>query len=57
MQCDITCGGVNISPGEIVVADADGVIVSSADDLKEIIETAEIIMNVEASLVGAMSKG
>eukprot|EP01083_Nonionella_stella_P001839 5283_1 len=57
MQCDIDCGGVSVSPGEIVVADADGVIVAPADDLEEIIETAEIIMNVEASLVGAMSKG
>ncbi|WP_040978522.1 RraA family protein [Oceanobacillus jeddahense] len=37
----ITCGGVAVSPGDLIVGDADGVTVVAKDDILEVLEQAE----------------
>jgi len=44
LQVPIGCGGVEICPGDIVIGDADGVIVPDVEALENIIETAENIV-------------
>lgn len=41
VNCPITCGGVNVNPGDLVVADADGVTVVPRDKLEEALAAAE----------------
>lgn len=36
----IACGGISVNPGDIIVADADGVIVIPLKDAPEVLETA-----------------
>lgn len=38
---DITCGGVKVSPGDIIVADADGVAVVPRDEQEQVFEKAK----------------
>lgn len=41
VNCPITCGGVVVNPGDLVVADADGVTVVPRDKLEEALAAAE----------------
>lgn len=41
LQCDITCGGVVVHPGDWIMGDDDGVVVIPAERLEEIVEKAE----------------
>lgn len=41
VNCPITCGGVVVNPGDLVVADADGVTVVPKDKLEEALAAAE----------------
>ncbi|WP_338448773.1 RraA family protein [Niallia oryzisoli] len=40
LQVPISCGGVSVSPGDIIVGDADGVIVVPAGKAEQILQTA-----------------
>jgi 4-hydroxy-4-methyl-2-oxoglutarate aldolase len=53
----ITVCGVEIRPGDIVCADADGVVVVPAAAAEQIAETAERIEKVEAGIVAAACAG
>ena len=57
MQVPITCGGVLISPGDIIIGDADGVIVSDLNSLEKIIESAENIVAKEEAIMTSMKNG
>ena len=57
LQVPIICGGVEISPGDIVIGDVDGVIVSDVDSLESIIETAENIVAKEEAIMTAIKNG
>lgn len=53
----ITCGGVRVQPGDLVVADDDGVVIASADRLRDAVADAERIELGERGLVAGMARG
>jgi 4-hydroxy-4-methyl-2-oxoglutarate aldolase len=53
----ITCGGVPINPGDVVIGDADGVVVVPADDVERVIELAEAREAKEARFRTALQGG
>lgn len=53
----INCGGVEVSPGDVVFGDSDGIIVATIDTVEALIDTAENIATVEHKLFLGMKEG
>jgi len=53
----VTCGGVLVHRGDIVVGDDDGVIVAAEDEMLEILPVAEAIHRAEADMLRRMAAG
>lgn len=53
----ISCGGVIVNPGDIVLGDADGVVVIKREDVKEVIKKAEERENFERRVIEELKKG
>lgn len=52
----ITCGGVTVNPGDIIVGDEDGVIVIPQERLKEVVEQALKIEETERKVTAELQK-
>ncbi|MFQ6038578.1 MAG: RraA family protein [Candidatus Aminicenantales bacterium] len=50
-QTQVTCGGVQVSPGDILFGDDDGVVVISQEDITHIMDGAESIQATEAKVL------
>lgn len=57
MQVTVTCGGANVSPGDVVVGDKDGIVVGSADTFAQLLETAREIQKAEEAIKQGISEG
>lgn len=53
----VSCGGVVVNPGDIVVGDADGVVVVPQGKAKEILALTEDIVRYETELLAKIQKG
>ena len=53
----VSCGGVTVLPGDIVIGDDDGLVVASEAELAEILPTAEAIQRSEAEALRRMAAG
>ena len=53
----IACGGVEVSPGDIVFGDDDGVLIAPADPIAAALETAELIGRSERAILAAQARG
>jgi 4-hydroxy-4-methyl-2-oxoglutarate aldolase len=53
----VTVGDVEILPGDLVVADRDGIVVVPADDYESVLVRAERIREIEASIAEAVAAG
>jgi 4-hydroxy-4-methyl-2-oxoglutarate aldolase len=53
----ISCGGVEVSPGDIVFGDDDGLLVAAADRIAAALETAELIGRSERAILAAQARG
>jgi 4-hydroxy-4-methyl-2-oxoglutarate aldolase len=53
----ISCGGVEVSPGDIVFGDDDGLMVAAADRIAAALETAELIGRSERAILAAQARG
>ncbi|MBL7083454.1 MAG: RraA family protein [Candidatus Aminicenantes bacterium] len=53
-QIKINCGGVPVSPGDIIFGDDDGIIVMSKEEVTEILDTAENIQRIEEKVLNKM---
>jgi regulator of RNase E activity RraA len=53
----IDCGGVRVSPGEIVFGDDDGLLIATADRITAALETAELIGRSELAILAAQARG
>lgn len=57
MQSKIECGGVDVSPGDLIVGDYDGVVVGNLATMETLISSAEDIAAVESSIIEKMNQG
>jgi regulator of RNase E activity RraA len=53
----ISCGGVSVSPGDLVMAGSDGVVVVPRDAAAEVLARAEAKMAREQEYVAAVRRG
>ena len=53
----ITCGGVHVRPGDVVVGDADGVVVVPLDRAEAVLDSLEAVRAAEAKAVAAVEGG
>lgn len=53
----IVCGGVLVNPGDIIVGDADGVVVIPRNKLDEVVQQALKIEEVEKKMTADLQKG
>lgn len=54
---EVKCGGVDVSPGDLIVGDCDGLVVGSIDTMEALIHVAENITSIERDLMIGMDKG
>ena len=53
----IACGGVEVSPGDIVFGDDDGLLIATAARIASALETAELIARSERAILTAQARG
>ena len=53
----VACGGVRVSPGDIVFGDDDGLLIAPADRIAAALETAETIGRSERAILAAQARG
>jgi 4-hydroxy-4-methyl-2-oxoglutarate aldolase len=53
----IVCGGVEVSPGDIVFGDDDGLLIAGAERIAAALETGELIGRSEQAILAAQEKG
>ena len=53
----IACGGVEVSPGDIVFGDDDGLLIAPAERIAAALETAELIARSESAILAAQARG
>lgn len=57
INCNISCGGVSISPGDLIIADEDGVVCVPFDDIEYVYEKTEKLVANEAKRVQEINDG
>jgi 4-hydroxy-4-methyl-2-oxoglutarate aldolase len=53
----VTFGGVEVSPGDIVFGDDDGLLIAAAERIAQALETAELIGRSERAILAAQARG
>ncbi len=53
----IACGGIEVSPGDIVFGDDDGLVITTAKRIEAALETAELIGRSERAILAAQARG
>lgn len=53
----VRCGGVSVSPGDLIRADTDGVVVIEWADVEAVLDHAESILEKEAHALQQMREG
>lgn len=53
-QVKINCGGVPVSPGDILFGDDDGIVVMSEEEITSILEFAESVQKIEGKVLKKM---
>ena len=53
----VTCGGVEVAPGDIVFGDDDGLVIATAERIAAALETAEAIGRAERAILSGIAAG
>jgi regulator of RNase E activity RraA len=53
----IVCGGVEVSPGDIVFGDDDGLLIAAAQRIGAVLQNAEVIASSERAILAAQARG
>lgn len=53
-QVKISCGGVSVSPGDIIFGDDDGIVVMSEEEMAATLEIAESVQKIEEKVLKKM---
>ncbi|QIS15113.1 RraA family protein [Nocardia arthritidis] len=57
LQISITCGGVPVAPGELIMADDEGVIVVDPKRVESLLDSAAATKEAEAKLIARLAAG
>jgi 4-hydroxy-4-methyl-2-oxoglutarate aldolase len=57
LRVSVHCGGIDVTPDDIVFGDDDGVVIAPAAQVEAALETAELIATKERALLAAMARG
>jgi len=57
INCNISCGGVSISPGDLIIADEDGTVCVPFEDVEYVLEKTEELVKNEIARVREIEKG
>ncbi|MBF6543689.1 RraA family protein [Nocardia brasiliensis] len=57
LQIPVTCGGVPVVPGDLILADEEGVIVVAPDRIETLLDDAAAVKEAEAGLVAKLAAG
>jgi 4-hydroxy-4-methyl-2-oxoglutarate aldolase len=53
----VVCGGVEVSPGDVVFGDDDGLLIATAERIAAALEAAELIGRSERAILAAQARG
>ena len=53
----VTCGGAQVTPGDIVFGDDDGLLIAAPERIAAALETAELIARSERAILAAQARG
>lgn len=56
-QITVSCGGVSVSPGDIIVGDDDGIVVMNEQEVSAILDAAESVQAIEGRVMKKMEEG
>jgi 4-hydroxy-4-methyl-2-oxoglutarate aldolase len=56
-EAEVECGGVIVSPGDIVFGDDDGLLIAASAQIEAALETAERIARSERAILAAQARG
>ena len=56
-QRAVVCGGVTVSPGDLVIGDRDGIVVVSEEELLALLPRAEEVQRTEAAVLERLEHG
>ncbi len=57
LQIPVKCGGVSVDPGDVILADGEGVIVVAPDRIRTLLESAAAVKQVEGKLIERLENG
>jgi len=57
LQIPVTCGGVSVNPGDIILADDEGIVVAAPTDVRPLLESAAAIKDAEGMLIERLNMG
>jgi len=57
INCNISCGGVSVSPGDLIIADEDGTVCVPFEDVEYVLEKTEELVKNEIARVREIEKG
>ncbi|WP_433191801.1 RraA family protein [Nocardia sp. CA-107356] len=57
LQIPVICGGVEVAPGDLILADAEGVIVVAPERIEALLDAAAAVKDAEAELVALLDAG
>ena len=57
LNVPVNCGGIEIMPGDVIVADADGVVVIAPEDIEKLLPACEQIQASEDASARALASG
>ena len=55
LRAPVRCGGIDVTPGDLVFADDDGIVIAPAAQVEAALETAETIAAKERAMLAAMA--
>lgn len=56
-QTEIQCGGVPVTPGDIIFGDDDGIVVMAEEEMKDLVEAALAVQKTEEKIFARMKQG
>jgi 4-hydroxy-4-methyl-2-oxoglutarate aldolase len=56
-QQAVSCGGVTVAPGELLIGDRDGIVVVSEVELLALLDRAEEVQRTEEAVLRALEQG